>query len=108
MARAVSLLGDGLRSVLKRLKWVLNGGLNPNLAAFSQIERFPVNLHGGMWSLNGFNLVVDVVMVWRGGWKWSCERCNEYPKGSRLIFACRQNAIDGFVPNNFYWCNGEW
>jgi hypothetical protein len=81
--------------------------LNLNLAAFSQIERFPVNLRGGMGALNTFNLVAGAVMGGRGGWKWPCERRNESPEGSRLIFACRQNAIDGFVPNNFYWCDGE-
>jgi hypothetical protein len=32
-----------LSSVSKRWNWVVNGGVNPNPAAFSQIERFPVN-----------------------------------------------------------------
>lgn len=39
--------------------------------------------------------------------KWSDERCREWLAGPGLMFACRQNAIDGFVQNNFYWCNGE-
>jgi hypothetical protein len=56
------LLVDGLRSVLKRLNWIGKGEWNSNLAAFSQIERFPVYLHGGMWSLNAFNLVAGAVM----------------------------------------------
>jgi hypothetical protein len=36
-----------------------------------------------MRSLNGFNLVAGMVMDWRGGGKWQCERCNEYPEGSQ-------------------------
>ena len=98
---------DGLRSVLRRLNGIGKGEWNSNLAAFSQIERFPVYLHGGMRLLNTFNLVAGAVMGWRGGWKWPCERCNESLEGSRVMFACRQNAIDGFVPNNFYWCDRE-
>jgi len=43
LARAVALLGHGLSSVLKQWNWVGNGGVNPNPAAFSQIERFQVN-----------------------------------------------------------------
>lgn len=57
--------------------------------------------------MNDFHLVAGVVMGWRGGWKWLRERRNESREGSRVMFACRQNAIDGFVPNNFYWCGGE-
>lgn len=47
LTMAVVLLADGFRSVLKRLNGIGKGEWNPNLAAFSQIERFPVNLHVG-------------------------------------------------------------
>lgn len=47
-------------------------------------------------------------MGWRSVGKWQDGDHDESPESFRLMFACRQNAIDGFVPNNFYWCDGEW